>query len=352
MPPRFHCPSLSEQAGPELGVCRPLAVRESDVQDLPRERRERLSPPPRTLGQSSVQIVAHADRQAVRHAASVAGGGGLSRRPRGSRPLAAGGAWACAHAQASLFAPPAGRPAPSTNSSAEWDGMRPPARLEGASSRVNEEEGGVMAGMVLPERPEDQPVDVVRAMMELTGLDEGFVREHLAVMSAADATFAWERIRAHERSTGRSVSLPEDLPAELVREIVEFSGVGEVVVRGYLAVRNVMDAVGGWERFAPASAAEERLLRWRVRLAFGRPLPLWAERLIDEAGVVEGQRDRVRALVAAALALVGGGEAEARVWFAAPETDIGRAPMEILRDDGWEALDRLLVRAFDREGSG
>lgn len=209
-----------------------------------------------------------------------------------------------------------------------------------------------MAGMVLPERPEDQPVDVVRAMMELTGLDEGFVREHLAVMSAADATFAWERIRAHERSTGRSVSLPEDLPAELVREIVEFSGVGEVVVRGYLAVRNVMDAVGGWERFAPASAAEERLLRWRVRLAFGRPLPLWAERLIDEAGVVEGQRDRVRALVAAALALVGGGEAEARVWFAAPETDIGRAPMEILRDDGWEALDRLLVRAFDREGSG
>ena len=209
-----------------------------------------------------------------------------------------------------------------------------------------------MTGMVLPERPEDQPLDVVRAMMELTGLDEGFVREHLAVMSAADATFAWERIRAHERSTGRSVSRPEDLPGELVREIVEFSGVGEVVVRGYLAVRNVMDAVGALERFEPASAAEARLRRWRVRFAFGRPLPPWAERLIDEVGVVEGQRDRVRALVAAALALVGGGEAEARVWFAAPDPGTGRAPMEVVRGDGWDGLDRLLVRAFGWEGSG
>ena len=202
--------------------------------------------------------------------------------------------------------------------------------------------------MVLPERSEDQPRDIVTAMMRLTTLDETVVREHLAIMSSADALNAWERIRAYETAIGRSVSRPEDLPDAVVSEIKEFSGVNEDAIRSYLALRHVMDAIAAWERFAQASAAERRLRRWQVRLAFGRPLPPWAEELIDELGAEEGQRDLPRELIAATIALVGGGQEEVRAWLAARDPTSGRTPVEVVREDGWEALDHLLGHAFAR----
>jgi len=204
---------------------------------------------------------------------------------------------------------------------------------------------------VLPERPEDQPHVVVTAMMRLTGLDEEYVRAHLAIMSSADAANAWERLLAHEQDTGRPLSRPENLPEAVVLEIKEFSGVDEDVIRRYLAVRRVMDAIGAWERFEPASAAEMRLRRWHVRFACGRPLPPWAEALIDELGVEARQRDLARRLIAAVLALVGGGQAEVRAWLATVDPDAGRTPADVVKTDGWQALDRLLVAAYDREAS-
>lgn len=206
-----------------------------------------------------------------------------------------------------------------------------------------------MAGVVLPERPEDQPADVVEAMRRLTSLDEQFVRVHLAVMSSADAINAWERIRAHERVTGTSASRPDTMPDDVVAEIAEFSGVDEDVIRRYLSIRHAMDATRALERLTPPSAAEARLLRWRVRLAFDRPLPPWAEALIDELGVQGGQRTLARHLTAATLALVGGGKTETRAWLAEPDPDDGRAPVDIVLQEGWEALDRLLLRAYERE---
>ena len=206
-----------------------------------------------------------------------------------------------------------------------------------------------MAGVVLPERPEDQPETVVVAMMRLTGLDEQYTREHLAIMSTADAVNAWERIRAHERAIGRSVSRPGELPFALVQEIREFSGVEVGVIREYLAVRHVMDAIGAWERVGPASAAEARLRRWQVRIAFGRPLPPWAERLIEEIGVEEGERGLARELTAAVMALVGGGEANVREWFAKAHPSVERAPTAVVRSGGWEALRPVLVEAFQRD---
>lgn len=203
--------------------------------------------------------------------------------------------------------------------------------------------------MVLPERPEDQPDDVVLAMIRLTNLDETFVRTHLAVMSSADAVNAWERVAAFERLMGTSTSRPEDMPDAVVSEIQAFSGVDEHVVRRYFAVRHAMEATRAWERLMPASAAEARLVSWRVRLAFDRPLPPWAEGLIDELGVKEEQRGLARHLTAAILALVGGGQTETRAWLAEPAPDEGRAPMDIVLQDGLEALDRLLARAYERE---
>ena len=206
-----------------------------------------------------------------------------------------------------------------------------------------------MAGVVLPERPEDQPRDVVTGMMRLTGLDEQYVRVHLAVMSSADAVNAWERIRAHERAIGRSVSRPGELPDALVQEIREFSGVEEGVIREHLAVRHVMDAIGAWDRMAPASAAEARLRRWQVRIAFGRPLPPWAQTLIDELVTEEGEREIAREVIGATIALVGGGQTEVRAWLAAPDPRSGRTPIDVAREDGWQAFDQLLVSAFARE---
>lgn len=203
----------------------------------------------------------------------------------------------------------------------------------------------------MPERPEDQPPVVVTAMMRLTGLDEQYVRVHLAIMSSADAGNAWERLRAHEGATGEPVSRPENLPAAVVSEIRAFSGVDEDVIRAYLAGRRVVDVIGAWERFGPASAAEVRLRRWQVRFACGRPLPPWAEALIDELGVEARQRDLARGLVAAVLALVGGGQAEVRAWLAEVDPAVGRTPADVVTTDGWEALDRLLVAAYDREPS-
>lgn len=206
-----------------------------------------------------------------------------------------------------------------------------------------------MAGMVLPERPEDQPPVVIEAMMRLTGLDEQYVREHLAIMSSADAVDAWERIRAHEEATGEPASRPEHLPEAVVSEIGGFSGVEEGVIRAYLAGRRAFDAISGWEQFRPASAAEARLRRWQVRLAYGRPLPPWAEELLDQLGVEEDQHDLARELVAAAIALVGGGEAEIRTWLAKVDPGSLRTPLEVLEEGGWEEFDTLLVGAFARE---
>ena len=203
--------------------------------------------------------------------------------------------------------------------------------------------------MVLPERPEDQPRDVVAGMMRLTTMDETWVREHLAIMSSADALNAWERIRAHERATGTRISRPEDLPDPLVREIQEFSGLQEEVVRRYLAVRHVMNSIGAWDRLAPASAAVARLQQWRVRLAFGRPLPPWARDLIEEIGVEDSERALATRLIAATIALVGGGEAEVHGWLAESDPGVDRTRVDVVRNDGWEALDDMLLRAYDRE---
>ena len=136
---------------------------------------------------------------------------------------------------------------------------------------------------------------------------------------------------------------PDDIPAELVAEIREISGLDEATVREIAAFEIAAQRIGFWERLlAPEGSSLSDRVRRLITPPDTTPLPAWTDDVLRELGVDESTRARGEALLRRLMALVGRDEAAVRTFLKEEDPTENMPIDEAVRTHGLGVLDQLL----------
>lgn len=138
-------------------------------------------------------------------------------------------------------------------------------------------------------------------------------------------------------------SKPEDIPADLVAEIQETSGLNEARVREIAAFEIAARRIGFWERLLEfqGSSLYERV-RHRITPPDTTPLPAWTNDVLRDLNVDAVDHARAEALLRRLMALVGRDESAVRAFLKEEDPNLHMPVEEAVRANGLGVLDQLL----------